>query len=798
MQRLLLLGLMFSVVSPGIGAADWLQWGGPKGDYTVDVDGLAETWPESGPPRLWKRPLGEGYPSILHKDARLYTMYRDAESGEEAVVALDAGTGSTIWEHRYEVELWEGMIEGFGLGPNSTPLIAGDRIVSISVDGVIRCLDLADGKLRWQHDLPAEYGRRSRDEEYGYSAIPLLYEGKVIVMVGGDDHAVVAYDPKNGETVWKSAPGGVSYAPPLLTSLGGRDQYLYFSPEGAIGLDPATGKTLWFHEIEYNNGNHLTGMVKCDENHVWAGSQFPTGGGRLLEIRGKGDDWTAEQVWFETYLRASHWTNIRLGDHIYGSTGGNGVSLMTAFDWKTGEVAWRHRGFHKAQALYADDKLLFLDEDGNLSLARVSPEKFELLASAEVTDSVSWSLPTLVDTTLYLRDNTHIMALDLADKGAAAAPQIIGAEPVEATALMGRFGAFIVDVEQAEDKQATIDAYLARHDSFPVIEEGGLVHFVYRGEAPAVNVMGNFLERGRVEPLHRVAGTDLFFRSYRLAPESVYEYYFDFVDDTVNDPANPRRVFDDDGFPSLVSTSGWEQPAHLKAPAAEAAPPTEFTWTSKILENERTIKVVTPPGYDGSSERYPLVLVNYGDHSLRQGMWGNSLGNLLGASVSPAIVAFVPRVTYDDYGPKVQQFAEAVTEELLPMIDERFRTRPGGENRLMTGIASGSFASLYLALSRPETLGNVALQSFYFREEAEEELRGLIADGKGATSRVWMEWSSSDLKGGDLDCEGDSRELAGLLTDAGYDLATRESTDGGGWGMWRASTGRILEYFFGK
>ena len=120
------------------------------------------------------------------------------------------------------------------------------------------------------------------------------------------------------------------------------------------------------------------------------------------------------------------------------------------------------------------------------------------------------------------------------------------------------------------------------------------------------------------------------------------------------------------------------------------------------------------------------------------------------------------------------------------------------KKRFLPGIASGSFASLYLALSRPETLGNVALQSFYFREEAEEELRALIAGGKGTTSRVWMEWSSSDLKGGDLDCEGDSRELAGLLTDAGYDLATRESTDGGGWGMWRASTGRILEYFFGK
>ncbi len=434
--KLLVIGLGLLLVSAPICAADWLQWGGPNGDYTVNVKGLAEVWPEGGPPRLWKRPLGEGYPSILYKDARLYTMYRDPESGEEVVVALDAGTGETIWEHRYTVELWDDMYGGFGHGPNATPLIVGDRIVSISVAGEVRCLDLATGELHWKHDLPEEYGRRSRDEEYGYSASPLLYDGKVIVMVGGDEHAVVAYDPSNGKTAWKSAPGGVSYAPPLLTTLGGRDQYLYFSPQGAIGLDPATGKTLWFHEMEYSNGNHLTGMVKCDDRHVWVGSQFPTGGGRLLEITGEGDSWTANQLWFETYLRASHWTAIRRGDHIYGSSGGNRVSLMTAFEWKTGKIAWRHRGFHKAQALFADDKLLFLDEDGTLSLARVSPEKFELLASAEVTDSVSWSLPTLVGTTLYLRDNAQILALDLADKGAKAAPRVVGAEPLEASALM--------------------------------------------------------------------------------------------------------------------------------------------------------------------------------------------------------------------------------------------------------------------------------------------------------------------------------------------------------------------------
>ena len=88
-----------------------------------------------------------------------------------------------------------------------------------------------------------------------------------------------------------------------------------------------------------------------------------------------------------------------------------------------------------ARAIVCRPKLLFLDEDGRLALGRISPDGFELLASAEVTESISWSLPTLVGTTLYLRDKTapffvggrrelavEVQVLQLADTGLLALP----------------------------------------------------------------------------------------------------------------------------------------------------------------------------------------------------------------------------------------------------------------------------------------------------------------------------------------------------------------------------------------
>ena len=58
----------------GAQEGEWRRWGGPNGDFMTDSTGLAESWPETGPPELWSRPLGAGHTSILVADGRLFTM----------------------------------------------------------------------------------------------------------------------------------------------------------------------------------------------------------------------------------------------------------------------------------------------------------------------------------------------------------------------------------------------------------------------------------------------------------------------------------------------------------------------------------------------------------------------------------------------------------------------------------------------------------------------------------------------------------------------------------------------------
>jgi outer membrane protein assembly factor BamB len=389
----------------------WTRWGGPSGDFVLaGGPELVDAWPETGPKVLWNRELGDGYSAILCRDGRLFTMYRDGEV--EIVTALQAATGEVIWDFAYEAGRYADMSKAFGEGPNATPLLVGDRLVSIGVTGKLTCLEADSGDPAWELDLHERFGRQTRREEYGYSGSPLAYDGKVLVLVGGEKYAVVAFDPRDGSVAWASAPGRVSYAPPRLLRIAKRDHFVYFSPTEVIGMAPEDGSRLWSYPVECVTENNLTSVVQCSDQHLWVACQLD-GGTRVLAITEKEGKWTSEALWTSRTLKQGHWHSIALGDHVYGSLG-DATSMFGAVNWRTGETTWKERGFHAAQLVRADGKLVIVAESGEIALARVSPAGLEVLCSHPILESVAWTAPTLVGTTLYARDRKRIVALDLA------------------------------------------------------------------------------------------------------------------------------------------------------------------------------------------------------------------------------------------------------------------------------------------------------------------------------------------------------------------------------------------------
>ncbi|HXV78195.1 MAG TPA: PQQ-binding-like beta-propeller repeat protein, partial [Candidatus Polarisedimenticolaceae bacterium] len=388
--------------------AGWPQWGGPRGDFTVGTVGLADSWPPAGPPRLWRRDLGRGYSAIAARHGRLYTMYRDGL--HDVVVALDAGTGETSWEHRYPGRVHPGNVTQFGVGPNAMPLALDDRVVTLGYGGMLNCLDAATGEPLWRHDLVADYD--GAVPEFGYSASPVLLDGKVIVLVGGERQGVIALDPADGAVAWAGPPSSVSYATPIGIELDGQRQIVYFTADEVVGLDANDGAKLWSHPCVNQYRNNAT-PPQWDPRSalLWVATQLD-GGGRALRLRRTEAGTAVEEAWFNDEIKIHFWNSVRVGDHVYASIGGQ-VTLLAAVELATGAIKWRERGYSKINAIYVGDRLIFLDEKGLLGMARVSPEGFDQLAETRISAGKTWTVPTLAGTTLFVRDDHSIQAFDL-------------------------------------------------------------------------------------------------------------------------------------------------------------------------------------------------------------------------------------------------------------------------------------------------------------------------------------------------------------------------------------------------
>ncbi len=405
--------------------AQWTQFGGPNRNFIVDGKGLADKWPDEGPKKLWSRELGDGYATIVADGDVLFTMYRVNE--DEFTVALDAKTGKTVWEHKNPSPFTKLMAE-FGPGPHATPLIVGDRLYTIGTNAVMHAYDKKTGKVLWKHDLPAEFKAPVPGRGYGVS--PIAYKNTIIVVVDreragdeggkeespapppGQGQSLMAFDQETGSVVWKAQDYDMSYASPILIKFDGQDQLVIFSGNELAGLNPENGEVIWVHPHKTQFGANLSTPTWDGKDILFSSAAYGSGsrGVKLVKKDGK---ITPEELWHNPKMRIHHANSVIKDGYVYGSSGDFGPILFIGLDVKTGKILWRERGLSKATCVLAGDKLVILDEDGQLALTSVTPTAFTVHCKVKLLEKYAWAAPTLVGTKLYIRDRKNIMALDL-------------------------------------------------------------------------------------------------------------------------------------------------------------------------------------------------------------------------------------------------------------------------------------------------------------------------------------------------------------------------------------------------
>jgi len=398
-----------SAPAPAPRGVPWTQWGGPHGNFHTESSGIKDSWRPSGPPVVWKRALGEGYSSPSVESNRLYTMY--GRRGEEVVIAADAASGQTVWEHANPMTFVSDAAREMGNGPYASPLVAGDRLFTTGVAGRLQCFDKKSGKVLWTQELLNEH--RGSLMMYGYAPSPVAFRDLVIVPVGGRGRALMAFNQSDGTVAWSRNDYGNVYSTPVLIKLGAFDQMAALMDGAVIAVNPHNGDLQWKVPFKADFSIAISTPVFGPDNLMFVSSEYG-GGAKVFELKVSGQQTTATELWSSNRLRLHHGNAIRIGDAIYFSSGGKGSqAILSAVDARSGDVLWQQRSIEKASFVYADNKLITLDQDGNLMIAYPSPQGFKIAAKAPMMSRLSWTPPVLVGTRLYLRDRATLMAVEL-------------------------------------------------------------------------------------------------------------------------------------------------------------------------------------------------------------------------------------------------------------------------------------------------------------------------------------------------------------------------------------------------
>ncbi|MEM0970730.1 MAG: PQQ-binding-like beta-propeller repeat protein, partial [Verrucomicrobiota bacterium] len=417
--------------------ADWPRWMGTDTQGIWEEEGIVSELPAK-PDVVWKVPIGLGYsaPSIAGDKVYLFEYQKesgelnnlpsgkDKLSGKERLRCFDVESGDEIWRHEYD----RPYFLSYAGGPRCAPTIADGKVYALGAEGDLTCLDADTGQVLWAKNFLADYGVET--PIWGHSAHPLVWEGMVFGLVGGEGQTAVAWDAVTGEEKWRalsaSEPG---YCPPTIMDQQGKPTLLIWHPQSLNGLDPRTGAGQWSVPLKPNYGMSIMAPRTSGD------FLFASGIGRVGALIRFSPTGEPEIVWRSKPKEGVYCANSTpfiIDGVIYGCDVDS--SALTAVDLSTAERLWATTlptlgpdGDPKARhgtaflTLHAPSDTFFLfSETGDLIHADFSRDGYtELGRTPLLTPTneafgrpVVWTAPAFSHKSIFVRNDEELIRVN--------------------------------------------------------------------------------------------------------------------------------------------------------------------------------------------------------------------------------------------------------------------------------------------------------------------------------------------------------------------------------------------------
>jgi len=373
------------------GASDWPEWRGPTRDGRSSETNLPSKWSPSGDNLAWRIPIGSRSSPVAFGN-RLYlnTPTGDIANTQERLVALDAETGTVVWERRFSLYLSDVPQHRSSWASPAVDRETGN-IYLFTVAAQLICVT-PDGKILWDRSLLDEYGAVTTHG--GRTTSPIIEGDKVIlnalILAWGDlnrtGNRYFAFDKRTGQTVWISSPQtrhyDTNYSTPVVANIDGTRALIVGGTDGAYhGLKVNTGEKLWSIEVS-KRAILNSAVVRDNVAYITHGEENidTTEMGMIAAVDATRTGTLGADAfkWRTRGFLPTYASPVLDGERLYTV---DNSAIVGAFDLKTGVRVWEKTlgTLQKGSPVLADGKLYVGTENGKFFILRPSATGVEVL-----------------------------------------------------------------------------------------------------------------------------------------------------------------------------------------------------------------------------------------------------------------------------------------------------------------------------------------------------------------------------------------------------------------------------------
>lgn len=334
----------------------------------------------------------------------------------------------------------------------------------------------------------------------------------------------------------------------------------------------------------------------------------------------------------------------------------------------------------------------------------------------------------------------------------------------------------------------------------PEIGDDGMVTFkVHSPAAQSVVMNGSWM--GYTETIELKKGAEDVW-SVTVGPLAPYMYHYNFFVDGVSaiDPKNAHALRDGVRYASMLIVPG-DASAKFEVNPVPHGTLSKIWYDSPSLNLNRRMYVYTPPGYESSSESYPVFYLLHGgggdeDAWTSLGRANYILDNLIAAGkAKPMIIVMTngnafqisslntspdaPELTRENYRQYSGLFEKSLVKDVIPFMEKNYRVKTGKENRAIAGLSMGGGHTVTATTEYPDVFGYIGVFSAGIWEGSTGMEEKFMALKNSGINKYWVGCGEEDF------VMESNKRLLDMLDKTGIEYEYHESAGGHTWANWR-------------